>query len=215
MRKIGYSYSEIEKKVGVSKSTLSNWLKKVRLTAEQKKVLLLKQNKGRNDGGLKRKMQRLERSSFIRNEAKTDIHVQSDEMLKIVGSVLYWAEGAKQKEHNVSQRLCFANSDVKMNKLFLLWLDKICNIAPENIVFELYIHETADPVKGIAFWKKELAIDNQEIVVHFKRGAILTKRKNRGEDYHGLLRIVVKKSTDLNRKVTGWIDGVCEQWGVV
>ena len=33
--------------------------------------------------------------------------------------------------------------------------------------------------------------------------------------YFGLLRIRVRKSTDLNRKISGWIEEICRKWGVV
>ena len=34
-------------------------------------------------------------------------------------------------------------------------------------------------------------------------------RRNVGNTYHGLLRIVVPKSSDLNRRINGWIHGMC------
>jgi len=45
LRRDGYSYNDILGVVSVAKSTLSNWLKDLPLTENEKKMLLLKQIK--------------------------------------------------------------------------------------------------------------------------------------------------------------------------
>lgn len=45
--------------------------------------------------------------------------------------------------------------------------------------------------------------------IYLKKNKVNSYRKNKGEGYHGVLRITVKKSTDLNRKVMGLVEGIC------
>jgi len=60
-----------------------------------------------------------------------------------------------------------------------------------------------DFVTGSIEGKKELIDTNNKY------------RKNQGKDYYGLVRVKVLKSTDLNRKISGWIKGVCIRCGIV
>ena len=51
--------------------------------------------------------------------------------------------------------------------------------------------------------------------VRLKRHNIKTKRKNIGESYYGLINIRARRSTNLNRKISGWIEGIYQHCGVV
>jgi len=46
--------------------------------------------------------------------------------------------------------------------------------------------------------------------VSWKRHKINTKRTNIGKDYFGVLRVYVRRSVNLNRKISGWIEGIVE-----
>ncbi len=122
---------------------------------------------------------------------------------------LYWAEGSKQKDWNVSQCMNFSNMDPKTHKVVLAWIQKYMGIRRNALRFDLYIHETADAEVAKEFWSKELGIVTSQIKTYFKRAKI-TGRHNIGRTYHGVLRINVPKSTDLNRRIAGWIEGVIE-----
>jgi transcriptional regulator with XRE-family HTH domain len=215
LRKLGYSHSEILKKVKVTRSTLTAWLKNIHLTKPQIERLRLKRENGRKLGSLTLKRNRIEKTKEIIDKAKSEINSLNESHLKIIGSILYWAEGSKQKEHDPSKELVFSNSDPKMIKLYLLWLNKCLLIKPDDIVFEMYIHETYQKTKDslATYWSKVTNFDKLHFQkVYFKKNKVHTMRKNKGKDYHGVLRISVKRSTDLNRKVTGWIQGICKEF---
>lgn len=92
------------------------------------------------------------------------------------------------------------------------------NISKDRIDFDIYIHETHKTSvrikQVIAYWSSitGFSIDKFD-KIYYKRNKIFSNRKN--IDYFGLLRIKVKKSTDLNRKITGWIEGIYIQCGIV
>ncbi|MBI5079555.1 hypothetical protein HZB06_02740 [Candidatus Wolfebacteria bacterium] len=212
LRKKGLSYSEILEKIPVAKSTLSLWLKSIGLSKKQKQRLTDKKLASALRGAARKKEIRIQNTQIIFQEAAKDIKNVSQRELFLIGVALYWAEGSKQKDHSISNRVRFSNSDPKMIKLFLLWLDKICGINFPNIRCDLYIHEEADIVNAKSFWEKEINMPIRGI--YYKKSKI-TKRKNIGDNYFGLVSINVKQSTNLNRKISGWIDGICNYWGIV
>lgn len=215
MRLKGKSYSEIANKIDVSKSTLSLWLRNISLSEKYKQRLIKRRLIYARKGATKRKLDRIKKTTAIINKSKKNIERLTLKDLWLIGIALYWAEGAKQKDHNISQRVCFSSSDPKMIKIFLVWLDRICNIPLSELNLEIYIHKTASSGKSRKFWADFLNVPESTIRTYYKIHKVTTNRKNITNAYNGLMRVVVKRSTDLNRKINGWIQGIDEQWGVV
>ncbi len=215
LRKKGLSYSEILKEIPVAKSTLSEWLHSVGLSKKQKQRLTEKKLAAMKRGWEKMHQLRMARWAEIKNKAAKEIRNLSKNERWLLGIMLYWAEGAKEKEHGSSTPIKFSNSDVKMILLFRKWLHEVFKIPKKNIKYELYIHEKADWLSAKKFWASKLDILSESIRVYFKHHNPSTKRKNIGADYHGLIRITVSGSISLVRKINGWIDGVCKNWGIV
>jgi len=211
LRKQGLSYSEILKKVPVAKSTLSLWLRSVGLSKRQKQRLTERKLASIKRGWIKWHQQRIDLMNKIKNAAKSEVGGLSKRELWLVGVSLYWAEGTKEKKHNPGQNVCFSNSDPRMIKIFLKWLKEIIKIEESDIKYEIYIHENSkNNLKNVInYWTQ---ITNSNPVnfkyIYFKKSKINTKRKNIGNKYYGLLRIIVRKSTNLNRKISGWIEGI-------
>jgi hypothetical protein len=211
LRKEGFSYGEILKKVAVSKSTLSVWLRDIGLAKQQKQRLTLKRKQAQQKAQEACRNIRTSKEHLIIESAKKEVGRISKRELWLIGVTLYWAEGTKQKEHNVSQKVSFNNSDPRMIALFDTWLRKSCQLDPERIAYSIYIHRTGNVEKAKQFWGVLLHTEIER--VYFKNHTPKTNRKNRNESYYGLLRIDVRKSTDLNRKIKGWtlgiVDGLC------
>ena len=212
LRKSGFSYSEILKEIPVAKSTLSLWLRNVGLAKKQKQRLTEKKLAAMKRGWEACRKKRLMITEIIKGNARAEINKISKRELWLMGVMLYWAEG--HKERGKSSNVCFTNSDPQMIKLFLRWLQKICKISKEHIFCEIYLHETAtEKAREIRKYWSEITdfplIQFQKI--RWKKNKINTKRKNIGENYRGLLRITVRKSANLNRKITGWIEGICKK----
>jgi len=211
LRKKGYSYSEILKEVPVAKSTLSLWLRNVGLAKRQIQKITKKRIKGALKGADARKIKRIKETKEIQEKAKREIENISNKDLLLIGTALHWAEGAKEKEHYTSVGINFNNSDCRMILIFLKWLKIILKVEGNRLIYELYIHETANIKKAQKYWSKNLSISIDKIKVYLKRNKIKTIRKNTGDEYNGLIRIKVRKSSNLNRKINGWINGICEQ----
>lgn len=167
-------------------------------------------------GARAKRKQRIIKVQKIRNDSVSEISKIKQRELFYMGLMLYWAEGAKQR-NTVSQGVDFSNSDPKMCKLFIKWLEECLRISKSDISLCIYIHESqAKRVTDVQkYWSE---ISGFPVKVFNKTSFTKTvyprkkKRQNKGQ-YFGQLRIKVRKSTDLNRQIAGWVEGVCVQTG--
>ena len=213
LRKRGFSYSEILKQISVAKSTLSDWLKDVGLSKRQKQKLTKKKLEAALRGGKARKDNRISITKKIYEESKKDIGDISRRELWLMGVMLYWAEGHKEKEYRPGSGVQFTNSDPQMIRLFLNWLDKNCGIKASEITFSIYIHENSKNRSELLreYWAGITGFKKDDFLqLYFKKGNIKTLRKNVGNSYFGVLRVKVKASSVLQRKIAGWIKGVVD-----
>lgn len=218
LRKQGYSYNEILKEVPVAKSTLALWLQSVEMAEKHKIRLTLKRMAAAKRGGLAKRNYRIKTVNEINNKINNISYIVDDDNFWLIGLMLYWAEGAKTKSYHPSVDLKFSNSDPKMIKLFINWCRKFFNIGNERFDISLYIHENH---KGnidyfIKYWSNNIGLSADYFAkIYFKKHNLSTKRRNIGENYHGLIQVRVKASTNLNREVEAWINKICLYCGIV
>jgi transposase len=205
LREQGLDYEEIATELGVSKSSVSLWVRDL----PRPERLSYEENRRRSADGVRRywateRSLREASRQAVSTSAAAEIGQLTDREVLIVGAVAYWCEGAKNKPYRHYDRVEFINSDPTMIKFFLGFL-KVADVAPEALIFRVYIHEDADVQAAQRFW---LAITGADVTQFrqpvLKRHKPTTVRKNTGEDYHGCLRINVRRSTALYRKIEGW-----------
>lgn len=218
LRKRGFSYSEILAQVPVAKSTLSLWLRSVGLSVPQKQNITEKRIQAQKRGAATQRRKRILKQSSIVHDAQAEIGSISNRELWLIGTALYWAEGSKEKEIQPGSRASFSNSDSRMISLFLRWLKECAQISDQDVYADLYTHEShRDTVEEtIAVWSNLLKKPHSFFRhTYFKKNKIHTKRKNTGALYIGLLRVNIRASSTLNRRITGWIKGIVENCGIV
>lgn len=218
LRQKGLSYGEILKIVPVAKSSLSLWLRSVDLSKKQIQRLTKKKRLAQLRGGAAKHNQMVLLTEKIYRETEKDINKVSKRELWFMGIMLYWAEGSKEKEDHPGSGIRFSNSDPLMIRFFLKWLTEICGINKEEIKFEIYIHENSknNIERVIDFWSKQTGFNKYWFRhIYYKKNNLRTNRKNIDEEYYGLIRVVVKKSSYLNRKINGWVSGICKNCGIV
>lgn len=210
LRKQGKTYTDILKVVPVAKSTLAIWLKDAKLSTPEKQKFTEAKRLASLRGGQTKRKQRVERQKSLFLKSKSEIESLSERELFLIGVALYWAEGSKEKEHSPGSPLRFANGDPYMIKLFLEWLRAI-GVKKERICFDIYLHDnnkyrTADVIK---YWAMNTSFSENLFKVYYKKDIPKTKRRNISPDtYFGLVRIYVKESSDLVRRINGWIEGI-------
>ena len=127
LRSKGISVKDIEKKLGISRSSASIWVRDISLTKEQ----INKLYRNKKTGGLKgsyiaarnKIRKREEITQILKNEGEKEIGKLSRRDLFLIGVAMYFAEGDKGGK-NVS----FSNADPRAIKFMTDWLINICKI---------------------------------------------------------------------------------------
>ncbi len=197
LRKLGLSYGEISRKLQVSKSTLSFWLKEVELEPEQKKRLYTKQTFILNSGPQSQKNRRIREVDAIIKSAAAEIETPiSLNAYRLFGTALYWAEGSK------SQMFDMTNSDPNLILFWVTWLDKIFKIPAASLKATLNIYPQQNENDLKRFWSDLTGIP----VENFRKSYVkpLSKNYKKNNLYYGTIRIGVPKSTNLRHRVYAW-----------
>ena len=171
LRKLGKSYGEISKSLGISKSTLHVWLHKIKspgfFTKKDRvehlsriRILAAKANKLKREERLDKIRQRV-----IKEVKKYDLSGLA--FSKSLLAMLYWAEGSKGRG-----TLAFANTDPKLALLYLTLLRKSYPIDEEKVRVRLHLHWYHPVGETRKFWSKLLRISES------KFGKIYTKKRS-------------------------------------
>lgn len=212
-RKSGMSLGEISRKYELSKSTASLWCKDMKLDKKAKKLIkdnwLKNTTNARIKGSLTNKKKRSDRIESEYVNAKQTIGKLSNRDLMIMGIGLYWAEGSKKE---TGSGFSFINSDYLMIKLMYDWLIKIMNIKKDQIVVNLainIIHRDREQ-EILKFWSNLLDFQLEYFGnTTFIKTSLLRKYTNHS-NYFGMLRIKVKSSAWLRRRILGMIRVIVE-----
>lgn len=215
MRRRGSYYREIRETLGIPKSTLSGWFRNLLLTEEEQAVLDSNVNTNRIKGrerahAMIRARNRAARDAIL-EEAEAEITELTPSQLFVAGIVAYMAEGTKSKPWRPSYRVRFINSDPRIIRLFLSWLDLV-GVKQEDRSFRVAIHEYADVTAATEYWAGviELSPDIFKKATLKKHNPKST-RKNQGSDYHGCLVVHVAKSSRLYLRIEGWFKAIADQ----
>jgi hypothetical protein len=205
LRNQGHDYEEIAAELGVSKSSISLWVRDLPIPPR----LSYQECRKRSAEGSRRYWEneralRDAQRSAARDRAAAEIGPLTGREILVAGALAYWCEGTKDKPHRRSQRVVFINSDAALISFFLRFLT-VAGVPREDLVFRVYIHETADVEAARQFWLNRTGADASQFrATVLKRHNPKTTRRNIGEGYHGCLRIDVRRSGELYRKIEGW-----------
>jgi hypothetical protein len=205
MRARGQTYNEIAAELGVSKGSVSLWVRDMPRSGR----LSYEEYRKRNAEGVSRYWQaeglrRESKRQAVRASAAAEIGTLNHRELLIAGAIAYWCEGSKTKPHRRSEQIAFINSDPHLIRLFLQFL-AAAGVARDRLVCRLYIHESADVAEAQKFWLDVTELpDTQFRRPTLKRHNPRTVRKNTGQNYHGCLVIRVLQSAELYRQIEGW-----------
>jgi len=208
LRKEGLSYGEIKKILGVSKSSLSLWLKSIYLKSEYKKRLYTKQIKSLSLGSRSQKERRAIEVKKIIEQAEDQIKFPlSEEALRMFGVALYWGEGSKRKMLEIT------NSDPYLILFFIHWLNKIFGIRSENLKARLNIHQEQSETKIKKFWSELTGIPFKNFGKTYIKPISGGYKNNKL--YFGTLRLEVPKSVNIRYTILGWLTGLMKNFSEV
>jgi predicted transcriptional regulator len=205
LREQGFGYNQIAAELGVSKSSVSLWVRDL----PRPPGLSYEECRNRIAEGVRRywaaerPIREAERAAVCA-AAAAQIGELSDREVLIAGAIAYWCEGSKNKPYRRSDRVAFMNSDPALVRFFLRFLEAAC-VARDQLIFRVYIHEDADAELALQHWLDVTQAQAAQFrCPALKRHNPRTMRKNIGDGYHGCLRIEVRRSTGLYRQIEGW-----------
>lgn len=160
LRKRGFSIGKIERRLGIPRSTLSGWLKDIRLTPKQKEKLLRGWKnaliKARKKAIIWHNTQKAKRIQEAQNEAfKTlkNINIHDQNILELALAMLYLGEGTKKGEETA-----ISSSDPLILKFSLAVLKNVYNLNTKKIRCELNLRADQNPQKSKRYWSKTLKL---------------------------------------------------------
>lgn len=209
LRRDGLTYNEIAAQLKVSKSSLSLWLRDVVLDPEAAARLDAARNSGRNKGASSRRTTREQREREIKAAAIRDMPGAFGDMeIFVAGLALYWAEGAKAKPWSPSRGVSLINSDPDVIRVFLAWL-ALLGVERKELTFRVAIHSSADVAAAEEFWAHVVGISTADLQrTSLKTHERRPSRRQPTSEYNGCLVVNVRRSTDFNRQIAGWWQGL-------
>lgn len=209
LRRQGQSIKGIAGDLQVSQGSVSLWCRDIVLTEEQL-VVLEKNSKDPNYGkrlqnSLKQQGLRIQKTERLKNEGIVEVGLLSKRELLLVGISLYWAEGYKK-----DSQVGLGSSDPKMMKMYVKWLRDCFGYSINDLMFRVTINEShAYRIDEIVnYWADIFGINKSNFQKSFYQKAKWQKVYEHPEEYFGVLRIRVRKSSDFLRKIYGYIQGL-------
>lgn len=204
LRKQGWSMNDIKKELGISKSSVSLWVRNVELTKDQKQEL---SHRGiRKEVIEKRRETRLNRENarrqIIIDNARKDINSISINELKLIGASLYWAEGSKTKRGLVQ----LSNGDPKIIELMMRFFKEICEVPDAKFRGYIHIHPHLNIEKAEKYWSSASKISLNQFYPTYNKINKSSKNKKDTLPY-GTFTIIIC-DTKLFLKIKGWIEGI-------
>ena len=203
LRKKGLSYNEIRRQVPVAKSSLSLWLKHIRLSPKHRAHLYTKQIQILSRGTPSQVERRKREIAFITENARKEILLPlSSETRRFLGAALYWAEGSKTKNFAIT------NSDPILIAFMTHWFKEMFDIPPSTLKAHLNIYSQQNEKEVKQFWSEITGIPIENF------GKTFIKPTNKGFKknnlYYGTIKVYVPKGTDMRYKTLAWIQAALQ-----
>ncbi len=209
LRKEGKSIKQIAKELNVSTSSVSGWCQDIVLSEDQ--ILELEKhardpNYGRRlENSLRQRRERILKTEKLMKDGVKEIGSITRRELFIAGIALYWAEGFK-KDNQVG----FANSDPGMINFYIKWLYKCCGIKLQDLNPRATVNISHKNRINVIqkYWSEATRIPSKNFGKPFYQNTKWKKVYENPNEYYGVLRVRVRRSTDLLRKIHGWVEGL-------
>ena len=210
LRRRGWSYNVIADRLGVSKSALSDWLRKVPYTPNQAVIARIRAGPAKSAESKQRI--RLQEITDLQVQAGREIGQLSRRDLWFLGLGLYLGEGSKLYE-----MVRVINSDPQIIKLSMRWFREVCGVPTANFSIAVHLYPDTPIKQAVQFWSRVTGVPQEQ----FERAQIdrregKSARKQRFLPY-GTAHIKIRSlgnrqlGVTLHRRIMGWIDSLHEK----
>lgn len=207
LRQKGWSYSVIKSRVGVSKSTLSHWLRHIPYRPNQAILKRIKEGTAKSNAA--RHRLRVESIAAGRKLGHETVQQLTERDLLMLGLGVYIGEGSKLYED-----VAILNSDPEIVRLAMRWFRKIFKVPEQNFSIALHIYPDTSEKAAMSYWSKVTDIPfSQFRKTYVDRRTNKSNKKSRKLPY-GTAHIKVRAcgkpefGVHLHRRVMGLIEAV-------
>ena len=169
MRRRGVSTRDVEKRLGISRSTLSYWFRKVRLHPRfarrmkiRNKRALIKARIGAVKWHNGQKAVRLQQASHEANMTLSRLDCKNDDIAELALALLYLGEGMK------TSGTALGNSDPLILRFFIKMIQRLYQVESADIKCELHLRADQDPIQLTRYWSKMLKVP----IANFRKPSI-------------------------------------------
>jgi hypothetical protein len=212
LRKRGKTYSEIRKIYDIPKSTLSGWLRNLKVSPKiKKKIQERAYRKWLKTNRLNAKI-RAERAAKLREECKEkafkeickEIKMLSYKDLKLIGLSLYLAEGGRKEKNQVR----ISNSDPFTIEAIMRFFREVCEISENKIKAKIHLYPQINHKRATLYWSKITKLP----ITQFTKPQIQISKASKGKRPrntlpYGTLHLYIT-NTELTWKIKGWLEGI-------
>jgi len=201
LRKKGESIKSISLKLGVSKGSVSLWVRNVELTKEQR----LKLDRGREMSFVTRIKKERQKRLSLQNEGRELVKKYCNDRGFVIGCMLYWAEGSKGRGD-----VSVSTSDLDMLKIFVEFLIRYFGVKKEQFqVFCRYYTDLSEKGEPEKYWIHNLGLDSKNLrgscVNYYPKSDEMVKKKYaHGKLKYGTCRTKINSVT-IMQKIFGAI----------
>jgi transposase-like protein len=207
LRRQGYSITHIVETIGVAKSSVSVWVRDIKV--EEERLLRINGNRCRSVeewsriGAMNAENARLRRIAFQANSAMSQEAVR--ENLFLIGCMLYWGEGTKDK--NV---ITLCNSDPEIMRTFMRFLRDALEVKDEEITLTVnaYTNNGVSKEEIEAYWLNLTGLKPSSLRKGQFNPPHSASKKVKRNLLYGTARIRVASTEKLHR-IYGCIASVC------
>jgi hypothetical protein len=160
LRATGLPMAEIAARLGVSRSSVSLWVRDVPFEPHRRGT----RGRRRAPNVLQRRKQA--EVDRLLAEGRDRLGRLSEREFLVAGVALYAGEGSK-RDGSVS----LANSDPRMVAFFCLWLRQFFQIDESRLRVRLYLHEGLDLAASTAFWSEATGIPESQFGKPYRAAA--------------------------------------------
>lgn len=203
LRKAGHSYNYISRALGISKSTLSDWLADVPYVPNEETIRRIGVARAAS-GEAKSKIRR-ESLFLARKEARRELGKVSRRDIFILGLGLYIGEGSKSYE--ITR---FVNADPAVLNLMIRWFTQALGLPKENLRIRMHLYPDCDEKKSLQYWSKMTTIPLSQFQKSSFDRRTDKKASKSGKLLHGTAHLSLKSFGEkrfgvfLFRKIAAW-----------
>jgi hypothetical protein len=206
LRKLGYAYTYISEKTGLSRSTLSYHLRDI--PYKPNKATIQSIGNARAKSGETKALRKKQTFIAARQHAKSDIGKITRRDLFMLGLGVYIGEGSKAQD-----LIRVVNADYRIINLFMQWLCSM-GYTRKNFYIRVHLYPDSNIHEAESFWMAKTGLPQTQ----FQKPCIDVRahkdRKKSGTHTHGTAHVTIRSNGDktlgvcFSRRIGAWMEEV-------